>query len=129
MTHLVMRYGVKPVQGPLVRGGLTSRQLRRAQDIMTTTLDEGMLLAGLAQEVGLSPWHFSRAFRQSTGMSPQRWIRERKLERAQQLLADEHRSLTSIAVDLGYASLSHFSTAFKRATGISPRLYRRSLFE
>jgi AraC family transcriptional regulator len=49
------------------------------------------------------------------------------LQQARQLLADNRRSLTSIAIELGYASLSHFSAAFKQATGISPTGYRRNL--
>jgi len=94
---------------------------------MLATLDESVPLATLAQEAGLSPWHFCRAFKQSTGLSPHRWTRDRRLQQARQLLADNRRSLTSIAIELGYASLSHFSAAFKQATGISPTGYRRNL--
>ena len=129
VTHVLTRYTVVPLPQAIIRGGLAPRQLRRAQDTMMAALDDNFSLAGLAQEAGLSLWHFSRAFKQSTGLSPHRWIRERRLERARQLLADKHRSLTSIALHLGFASLSHFSTAFKQATGLSPRRYRRRLFE
>ena len=125
--HLFARYSTVPTPRSAIRGGLTPRQLRCAQETMLATLDESVPLATLAQEAGLSPWHFCRAYKQSTGMSPHRWTRDRRLEQARQLLADNRRSLTSIAVELGYASLSHFSAAFKQATGISPTGYRRNL--
>jgi AraC family transcriptional regulator len=94
---------------------------------MMEALDESVPLATLAEDAKLSPWYFCRAFKQSTGWSPHRWMREQRLDRARQLLAEDHRTLTSIAIDLGFASLSHFSAAFKQATGISPTHYRRNL--
>ncbi len=126
-VHIFARYAVHPVHQTVVRGGLTSRQLRRAKDAMMDARNESVPLASLAQEAGLSPSYFCRAFKQSTGMSPHQWFRERRLERARKLLTDEQRSLTSIAIDLGFTSLSHFSAAFKQAMGVSPTFYRRSL--
>ena len=125
--HLFARYSTGPSPTLAVRGGLTPRQLRCAQETMLAALEESVPLATLAHEAGLSPWHFCRAFKQSTGLSPHRWMRDKRLEQARYLLADNRRSLTSIAIKLGYASLSHFSAAFKQATGISPTGYRRNL--
>jgi AraC family transcriptional regulator len=125
--HICARYSASPSSKRLWRGGLSSRQLDRAQKTMMASLYETVPLTRLAEDAGLSSWYFCRAFKQSTGLSPHQWMRERRLDQARKLLADEHLSLTSIAIDLGYASLSHFSATFKQATGISPTRYRRGL--
>jgi AraC family transcriptional regulator len=125
--HIYARYSANPSTIRLCRGGLTSRQVRRAQRTMMANLNESVPLAKLAADAGLSSWYFCRAFKQSAGLSPHRWMQEKRLDLARKLLADDSRSLTSIALDLGYASLSHFSAAFKQATGISPSQYRRCL--
>jgi AraC family transcriptional regulator len=126
-THIFTRYASPTSSRCRFRGGLTARQVRRAQGTMLSALDQSVPLARLAQDAGLSPWYFCRAFKRSTGFSPHRWMRMKRLDQARALLADNHRSLTSIAIDLGYASLSHFSAAFKQATGYSPTRYRRGL--
>jgi AraC family transcriptional regulator len=126
-THIFTRYASPSSSRCRFRGGLTPRQVRRAQDTMTAALDQSVPLARLAEDARLSPWYFCRAFKKSTGFSPHRWMRMKRLEQARTLLADNHRSLTSIAIDLGYASLSHFSAAFKQATGYSPTRYRQEL--
>ena len=127
INHIFARHTAAISPPTAFRGGLTARQVRRAQETMLSALDESVPLAALAEDAKLSPWYFCRAFKQSTGLSPHRWMREQRLDRARRLLAEEHRSLTSIAIDLGFASLSHFSAAFKQAMGISPTAYRRSL--
>jgi AraC family transcriptional regulator len=127
VNHIYARHSKDISPKTAFRGGLTARQVRRAQEIMMEALDESVPLATLAEDAKLSPWYFCRAFKQSTGWSPHRWMREQRLDRARQLLAEDHRTLTSIAIDLGFASLSHFSAAFKQATGISPTHYRRNL--
>jgi AraC-like DNA-binding protein len=121
------RYATAVMSGGTFRGGLTARQMRRAQHTMLTALDKSVPLAALAEEAGLSQSHFCRAFKQSAGVSPHRWMLERRFERARGLMADDAMSITTIALTLGFASLSHFSAAFKRATGTSPSHYRRKL--
>jgi AraC family transcriptional regulator len=93
---------------------------------MTAVPDRNVPLATLARDAGLSPWYFCRAFKKSTGLSPRRWMLMTRLQQARALLADDRRSLTSIAGEMGFASLSHFSAAFKQATGFSPTVYRRN---
>jgi len=124
--HLFRCYATKLAGYSRHRGGLTPRQLRRAQEKLMAAW-EHVPLATLAAEAGLSQSHFCRAFKQSTGLSPQQWMRAKRLQCAREMVADRRRSLTSIAGELGYASLSHFSAAFKQAIGISPNRYRRDL--
>lgn len=108
-------------------GGLTPRQLRIVTGWMTEYLAEPMSLAALASLVGLTPWHFCRAFRQSTGHPPHRWLAEQRIMRARQLLADPRHTITDVAFAVGFAGSSQFARAFRRAMGISPLDYRRAL--
>jgi AraC-like DNA-binding protein len=74
---------------------------------------------------GLSAKHFARAFRQSTGVPPHRWLIEKRIERAKALLLGGGLSLAEIALACGFADQSHFTAAFRRGTGITPGAYRR----
>ena len=105
--------------------GLAPWQLRRACDRMADDLADEPSLAELASTVGLSPEHFCRAFRQSTGLPPHRWLAVRRIEEAQTLLLDLSLSLTDVAQMVGYAGQSAFGAAFRRATGWTPRAWRR----
>lgn len=120
-------YSVRVAVRGTFRGGLSPRQVRQAKNRILTDLDKSVPLRALAAEVRLSPSHFCRAFKQSTGDSPHQWRLKKRFERALGLMADDSVSLTSIALTLGFASLSHFSAAFKRATGLSPSDFRRKV--
>jgi AraC family transcriptional regulator len=79
----------------------------------------------LAEEAGLSPYHFSKAFKASLGVPPWRYVTERRIHRAKELLLDRCRSITEIAHDLGFSSHSHFTDVFRKKTGRAPSRFRR----
>jgi len=79
----------------------------------------------LADVARLSPYHFVRAFKQSFGLPPHRYLRRLRIERAKALLADPAMSVTQIGVDLGFSETSSFSTTFRKHTGLTPTAYRR----
>jgi transcriptional regulator GlxA family with amidase domain len=108
-----------------LRGGLAPWQERRAKEILDARLDGGVSLATLAGACDLSVRHFSRAFRQSTGQSPHRWLLERRLDRARGLLELSAQSLSEIAAACGFANQSHFTRTFTRAVALSPGAWRR----
>jgi AraC family transcriptional regulator len=85
----------------------------------------GLSVEGLARLAGLSPFHFSRLFRNSTGRSPYRYYEEFRIGRARALLADSRLSIADIGRLLGYADPGQFSRAFRRHVGCPPRAYRR----
>lgn len=78
----------------------------------------------LARLAGLSTFHFIRAFRASTGSTPHRYLRARRIERAGELLATTSLPITDICDQVGFQSLGSFSSRFKHATGESPSDYR-----
>lgn len=110
-----------------IAGGLAPFQLKRVQSLLQDGLHRNISLAELASEVALSEAHLSRAFKVSTGLAPWRWLAERRIERARELLADPRMSLTDIAQRVGYSGQGPFGEAFRRATGRTPGQYRRDM--
>ena len=84
--HVAQTYGGLGITRPKPLGGLAPWQERRVKEIMDANLGVETSLAELAKECGLSVGHFSRAFRQTTGTTPHRWLLQRRVEFARQLL-------------------------------------------
>ena len=80
----------------------------------------------MAAEAHLSVYHFARAFRLSTGVSPLRYVMQRRVGRAQQLLAQTNMPLATIASAVGFFDQAHFSRQFRRLVGTTPSRYRRT---
>ena len=124
-AYLRQTHSVIPLSPPVTRGGLAPWQLRRAQEMMRSHLDEAVPLAELARACKLSPGHFARAFRQATGQPPHRWLMEQRIEKAKQLLVDSTLSLAQIAWTCGFADQSHFTRVFAQLVQSSPGQWRR----
>ncbi|MFE0758534.1 helix-turn-helix transcriptional regulator [Inquilinus sp. NPDC058860] len=106
-------------------GGLSPKVLLRAIERLRSDSDDDVSLAALASDAGLSRFHFCRAFKESTGLSPHAWLRQHRLEQAMTMLRDTDASVISVAVALGYSSQTAFAAAFKRLTGDTPSDWRR----
>jgi AraC family transcriptional regulator len=110
-----------------MRGGLAGWQQKKLSEYIEEHLAEEVSLSTLAQLAGLSPYHFARAFKQSFGMPPHRYLTSRRMERAKTLLAEPELSVTAIALDVGFHETSSFSAAFRKLTSQTPTDYRRSV--
>jgi len=108
-------------------GGLSPNVLRRAIERLRSDSDADVSLAALASDAGLSRFHFCRAFKESTGLSPHAWLRQHRLEQAMNMLRDTDASVVSVAAALGYASQTAFAAAFRRLTGETPSDWRRRI--
>lgn len=122
-THVATHYGYARARAQRP-ARLAPWQERRAKELITSNLAGGLSMASLADACGLSRSHFSRAFHGSTGMSPHQWLTRMRIERAKELLVN-HRSITAIALDCGFADLAHFSRVFARLVGAPPSHWRR----
>jgi len=123
-TQLLRRHCTVSVQAAR-RASLTARQLQRVTGLMLAELDRDLSLADLARAAGVSRSHFSRAFRDATGQAPYRWLTERRIERAKDLLCSSGMPAAEVGVQVGYPSPSHFGEMFRRHVGVTPGAYRR----
>ncbi len=106
-------------------GGLAPWQLKRVCDVMEAHIDSDIALEALARIAGVSATHFSRAFKQSTGVPPFTWLSQRRIALAKELLVDPSTSLAQIALATGFAAQPQFTTAFRREVGVTPGKWRR----
>ena len=124
-TRLLAAHAGVPTTLQPVVGGLAPKVLIRAIERLRSDSDADVSLAALAAEAGLSRFHFCRAFKESTGLSPHAWLRQHRLEQAMQMLRETDASVVTVAAALGYASQTAFAAAFKRLTGDTPTDWRR----
>ena len=123
-VHLLR--GNVPTSPPPPARGLSSVALRLVHDRMEASLREGVSLADLAREVGLSRFHFARAFKAATGLPPHQYLTTRRVERAKQLLLHTDLPICDVALESGFGSQSHLSERFRRTTGQTPLRFRRN---
>jgi AraC family transcriptional regulator len=83
-------------------------------------------LESAAKQAGLSSFHFLRLFARVLGVTPHQYLVRSRLRHAARLLSDDARSITDVALDVGFADLSNFVRTFHRAAGVSPRHFRRA---
>ena len=82
-------------------------------------------LSDMGSRVGLSPSHFGRKFRQSTGLSLQRCVNRRRIMKSMDLLKEQSQPISHLALDLGFTSQAHFTHVFSGLTGMTPAKYQR----
>lgn len=111
-----------------IKGGLSQRQLKLVKEAISSTLDGKLSIAELASVAGLSPFHFARQFKESTGLSPASYIAHQRLEQVKQLLHG-NLPLAQIASITGFAQQSHMTAHFKKQTGYTPKNYRQMVSE
>ncbi|WP_051045369.1 AraC family transcriptional regulator [Tistrella mobilis] len=100
-------------------------QAKRATAFLADNLASDVGLCELAATVGLSPYHFARAFKATVGEPPHRYLMTLRVERAKQMLAGTDEPVTTIAHACGFASSQHFAAVFRRLAGVTPTEYRR----
>ena len=106
--------------------GLDPARVRRVLDFVDANLERPISIRDMASVACLSPFHFARAFRVTTGKPPHRYLAEQRLRMARRLLLHSDESLVSIAVSCGFAGQSSFTRAFTAATGTPPGAFRSS---
>jgi AraC family transcriptional regulator len=126
-TRLLAAHTGLPTTIHPVTGGLAPKTLLRAIERLRSDSDADVSLAALASDAGLSRFHFCRAFKESTGLSPHAWLRQHRLEQAMNMLRDTDASIVSVAAALGYASQTAFAAAFRKLTGETPSDWRRRM--
>jgi AraC family transcriptional regulator len=117
--QLAQHVGLRPLQPP-ARGGLSPSARRRVLELIDARLADGVSVAELAREAGLSPTHFARAFKESLGRAPHQYILTVRLERARRLLDAPGAVISDVALRTGFADQAHFTRLFRRYFGVTP---------
>jgi AraC family transcriptional regulator len=108
-------------------GGLPEWQQKKLMQYIDEHLAEDVSLSSLAALVDLSPYHFSRVFKQSFDTPPHRYLTNRRIERAKSQLASSKLSVTEIGHGVGFSETSSFTSTFRKVTGETPTDYRRKI--
>lgn len=119
-AHVARHYcGLVPA--PRATPGLLDRVLLdRVAELVEERLGEPLTLPDLAAVAALSPFHFARVFKATTGMAPHEYVTMRRMERAKTLLLGTRHSVAQVAEAVGFSNLSHFRRTFRAATGFMP---------
>jgi AraC family transcriptional regulator len=103
---------------------LSGSRLRRVAEYIQQNLDKDLSLAELAAVVYMSPYHFARLFKDSTGVPPHRFVVRQRIARARGVLVTPELSIAQVSRRVGFRTPSHFTTVFRRVLGVTPRAYR-----
>ena len=108
------------------RSDLPAYRLRRVTQYIHEHLQGQLRLVELSALIHMSPYHFARLFKRSTGLPPHRFLVGCRIDAARALLAARSASIAEISRSVGFRTSSHFTTTFRRITGVTPSAYRRA---
>lgn len=126
LAHFAQTYGGLRARDGAVGGGLAPWQERRAKEIMQSRLASHLTIANIAAECRLTPSHFARAFRRSTGAAPHEYLSQLRIDEAKRLMLTTELPLVDIALICGFGDQSYFTRVFSRTVGASPGAWRRA---
>jgi len=118
-SHAVQRRSLRRY-----RGGLGPARLRTIKEFVQAKMEDDLTHYEMAQSVDLSPAHFSRMFRKSTGETPHQFVLRQRVERAKEMLRAPEARVLDVAVACGFKTQQHFARVFRHLCGTSPREYR-----
>jgi AraC family transcriptional regulator len=126
LAHFARMYGNMRIDCRPIRGGLAPWQMRRSTEMLLARLDGDACLSQVARECQLSLSHFVRAFKQTIGQPPYRWLIEQRVKVAKDLLLHSALPMAEIASKCGFADQASFIRAFKRTAEMTPGEWRRT---
>jgi AraC family transcriptional regulator len=126
-TRHLLRHVLAPCRPERGRDGTLPRgRLHAVVAYIEEHLDAGPTLEQLAAVARLSPYHFARQFKATTGLPPHQYVIARRVERAKQLLGEVDLSLAEVAAGAGFSDQNQFTQSFKRVVGVTPGQCRKS---
>ncbi len=122
--HLLANYSTATSVTHNINGGLSGYKLRRVREFIIANLEDDLSLAEISEVADLSQFHFARAFRKSTGLTPQQFLMQQRIERAKELLSEADLPIVEISLRTGFKNQSHFTTLFRKFTKLTPKTWR-----
>ncbi len=123
-AYLSGHYSAKRHTTDDVKPKLSPSQFHQVRAYIHAHLSDDLSIPRLAGVVELSPHYFSCLFKNTIGITPHRYVLDKRVSEAKRLLGAERMSILEIAMTVGFASQSHFTDAFRRLTGTTPRQFR-----
>ncbi len=123
-VHIYRTYGEGTGRLQIAKGGLRPLRLNRVIAYIDANLETDMGLRDLAAIAEVSPGHFGEQFKLSTGQTPFRFIQERRIGRAKEMLMNREMPIAEVALNAGFANQSHFTVNFRKLTGTTPARFR-----
>jgi len=120
-VHLLCEYGVAVLRPKRQYGRLPPKKLARAVQYIQDQLDADLTVSGIARAVGMSPDHFTRLFKKSTGQTPYAYVVETRVRKAKELLTTGKLTISEVAHHVGFVDQSHLTRHFKRVFGLPPK--------
>ena len=124
MVHLLRNYCAVEQNIPNYKGGLAQYKLKKAIALINENLHRDLKLVEMANLVTMSPYHFARMFKQSTGYTPHQYLVRQRLAKAKELLRYSDMAIADIGYTVGYKNPSHFAKVFRRHLKVTPKAYR-----
>jgi AraC family transcriptional regulator len=124
VAHLLRHYSSAGERFQHYLGGLPKRKLRRVTEFIEENLERDLTLAEIAGIAELSPFHFTRSFKQATGSTPIQFLTQRRIDLAKRLLVESELPIVEIGLRAGFKNQSHFTTLFRKITAMTPKAYR-----
>jgi AraC family transcriptional regulator len=124
-AYIARTYGGIKIAPSIVRGGLAPWQFHRATEMLKANLDGQIALSQVARECKLSVSHFVRAFKQTIGEPPYRWLLQQRIDAAKELLLHSELPMVEIALKCGFADQACFIRAFRKLLNTTPGEWRR----
>jgi AraC family transcriptional regulator len=110
-----------------IASGLPNRRLRRVLAYIQERLAGDLSLAEIAEVAGISPSHFKLLFKQSVGVPVHRYVLQKRIERAAELLTRTQIPLCDVALQAGFANQSHMALCLRRSIGLTPKALRDAI--
>ena len=125
--HLLREYCAFSATPKEYKGGLAPYKLRQIINYINDNLDKRISLDDMAELLDLSSYYLCREFHNSVGVSPYRYIIDRRIEKAQELIKNTKLSLADVAYESGFSSQSQMTQHFRKSVGVTPKVYRDRL--
>lgn len=125
-AHIVQYYSTQKPKAQNHSDGLPQARLQQVTEYINAHSAQNPSLMELAETVQMSPYYFSRLFKQSTGLTPHQYLIKHRIEQVKRFLKTTNLSIADIAAQVGFVDQSHLARHFKRQVGVPPSQFRIS---